>query len=249
MLIKKEDNVLLLSKEKKFFTNVKQNKLNLSEGIVKLKPIIGKKFGMKIESHKGAIFSVVKPNLCDYYKKKLKRLPQVITQKDASLILGITCLSVNAKIVEAGTGSAFATLFFAKFCSKGKIYSYEIREDFSKNAKNNVETLNYKNIILKNKNILDGIDEKDVDMVLLDMKSSESAVPIAFNSLKPGGFLVVYSPYIEQVKASVQKIKELNFTGIKTIENILREWDVREHTLPKRYGTMHTGFITFARKF
>jgi tRNA (adenine57-N1/adenine58-N1)-methyltransferase len=249
MLIKKEDNILLLSKEKEFFANVNQKKLNLSEGILELTSVIGEKFGTKIKSHKGIMFSVVKPNLGDYFKKKLKRMPQVITQKDAGIILGMTCLENNAKVVEAGTGSAFATLFFAKFCNKGKVYSYEIREDFYKNAKKNIEKLNYNNIILKNKNILDGIDEKDVDIILLDMKKAEEAISLAFKSLKSGGYLVVYSPYIEQVKATVLEIEKLDFTNVQTIENILRHWDVREHTLPKRYGTMHTGFITFARKY
>ena len=174
-------------------------------------------------------------------------MPQVITQKDAGIILGLTGLNNKSKVVEAGTGSAFATIFFAKYCNK--VYSYEIREDFYKNAKNNVEMLKCKNIVLKNKNILDGIDEKNVDMVLLDMRNSEQVVSLAFKSLKPGGYLVVYSPYIEQVKASVDEINKFDFTNIQTIENILRHWDVRDHTLPKRYGTLHTGFITFARKF
>ena len=44
------------------------------------------------------------------------------------------------------------------------------------------------------------------------------------------------------------EIKKRNFTGVKTIESILREWDVDYHTLPKRSGITHTGFITFARK-
>ena len=59
---------------------------------------------------------------------------------------------------------------------------------------------------------------------------------------------MVYSPYIEQVKSVVESIELLSFTPPKTTETILRVWDVRDHTLPKRAGMMHTAFITISRK-
>jgi tRNA (adenine57-N1/adenine58-N1)-methyltransferase len=80
------------------------------------------------------------------------------------------------------------------------------------------------------------------------MKYAEKVVKHAYKSLRVGGWLVVYSPYIEQVKAVVKEMERKGFNKTKTVENIVREWDVREHTLPARSGIMHTGFLTFARK-
>ncbi len=240
----KDNHILLLSEKSSYLINSNQKRINTSEGIIELDNI---KTGTEIKSHKGVPFTVVKPNLNDYINHKLRRLPQAIIPKDSAIIMALTGINKNSVILEAGTGSAFSSVFFALHCKK--IYSYEIRKDFFENAKKNIQILGIKNIILKNKDILDGIRERNIDMILLDMKNAEKAIPLAFNSLKTGGFLVVYSPYIEQVKASVEIIKTLRFTDIKTLENITRYWDVREHTLPKRKGMTHTGFITIARKF
>ena len=81
------------------------------------------------------------------------------------------------------------------------------------------------------------------------MKGSEKVVKMSFDALKTDGWLVVYSPYIEQVISVREEIEKLNFKEIKTVENIVREWRVGRHTLPEVSGLMHTGWLTFARKY
>lgn len=180
--------------------------------------------------------------------KKLKRLPQIVTPKDASLILAYTGISPDSLIVDAGSGSGFLAIFLAYYCRKGKIVTYEKRPDFAKVVKTNIELTGLKNIILKGKDVLEGIEEKNVDLISLDMKGVEKVIKNAFHVLKPGGWLVVYSPYIEQVISVRREIEKLNFAEIKTVENIVREWRVGRHTLPEVSGVMHTGWLTFARK-
>lgn len=246
-MIKENDYVLLLSKERNFLVKVKKDKkINTDFGIIEIKDIINKKFQDKIKTHKGKEFFIVKPTIIDFLNKKVKILPQAVRPKDTALILAFTGINKDSVVVEAGTGSAWITLFLANYVKK--IYSYEIREDFYKNAKNNIEESKFKNIILKNKNIIDGIEEKNVDAVILDMKNAEKVIEHSFNSLKHGGWLIVFSPYIEQVKDVVNEIKKFDFTQLTIVENILRPWDIREHSLPKRKGLLHTGFLTFARK-
>jgi tRNA (adenine57-N1/adenine58-N1)-methyltransferase len=80
------------------------------------------------------------------------------------------------------------------------------------------------------------------------MKDAEKIVEDAYNALKPGGWLVVYSPYIEQVKLVNEKIEKMPFVELKTIECIKREWQIGSFTRPKTLGLMHTGWLTFARK-
>jgi len=131
----------------------------------------------------------------------------------------------------------------------GRIITYEKNESFAKTANENFKKSGLKKIItLKQKDIRKGIDEKNVDLITLDMQYAETVVKHAYSALRYGGWLAVYSPYIEQVQKTVEQMKRKGFSEIKTVENIVRSWDVREHTLPQRNGIMHTGFITFARK-
>jgi tRNA (adenine57-N1/adenine58-N1)-methyltransferase len=188
-----------------------------------------------------------KINLLDILKK-LKRLPQIVTPKDASLILGYTGVSPDSLIVDAGAGSGFLCIFLAYYCRKGKVITYEKRSDFAKLVRKNVKLSGLKNIAVKERDILEGIREKKVDLVTLDMKGVENVIENAFQVLKPGGWLVIYSPYIEQVISVREKMESLDFTQIKTVENIVREWRVGRHTLPEVSGVIHTGWLTFARK-
>jgi len=188
-----------------------------------------------------------KINLLDILKK-LKRLPQIVTPKDASLILGYTGISPDSLIVDAGAGSGFLCIFLAYYCRKGKVITYEKRPDFAKVVRNNIKLTGLKNITLKEKDILEGIKEKDVDLITLDMKDAEKVVKNAFQILKRGGWLVIYSPYIEQVIFVRSEMENLKFSQIKTVENIVREWRVGKHTLPEVSGVIHTGWLTFARK-
>jgi len=188
-----------------------------------------------------------KKNLLDILKK-LKRLPQIVTPKDASLILGYTGISPDSLIVDAGSGSGFLCIFLAYYCRGGKVVTYEKRPDFAKLVRKNVKSSGLKNIVVKEKDIFEGIKEKNIDLITLDMKGAEKVVENAFQVLKPGGWLVVYSPYIEQVIFVREEVENLKFTQIKTVENIVREWRVGRHTLPEVSGVIHTGWLTFARK-
>jgi tRNA (adenine57-N1/adenine58-N1)-methyltransferase len=188
-----------------------------------------------------------KKNLLDILKK-LKRLPQIVTPKDASLILGYTGIPPDSLIVDAGSGSGFLCIFLAYYCRKGKVVTYEKRSDFARLVRKNIKSSELKNIVVKGKDILKGIEEKKVDLITLDMKGVEGAVENAFQVLKPGGWLAVYSPYIEQVISVRNEMENLDFTQIKTVENIVREWRVGRHTLPEVSGVIHTGWLTFARK-
>ena len=188
-----------------------------------------------------------KVNLLDILKK-LKRLPQIVTPKDASLILGYTGISPDSFIVDAGGGSGFLCIFLAYYCKKGRVVTYEKRPDFAKLVRKNVKLSGLKNIVVKERDVLEGIGEKKVDLITLDMKDVENVIENAFQVLKPGGWLVVYSPYIEQVISVRNKMEILDFTQIKTVENIVREWRVGRHTLPEVSGVIHTGWLTFARK-
>jgi tRNA (adenine57-N1/adenine58-N1)-methyltransferase len=245
--MKNGELILLINEKNSYLVEKSDKKIQTADGIVDLKKI--KKIGSIVKTHTGKFFSIVAPNLNDILKKRVKRMPQVIMTKDAALILAYTGIMPGCNVVDAGSGTGYLSIFLSNYLKPGKIVTYEKDKNFAKVARQNFKSSGLEKFIrLKQKNILKGIDEKNVDLVTLDMQYSEKVVKHAYAALKLGGWLVVYSPYIEQVKAVVKEMKRKGFSEVKTVENIVRFWDVREHTLPQRSGIMHTGFMTFARK-
>jgi tRNA (adenine57-N1/adenine58-N1)-methyltransferase catalytic subunit len=201
----------------------------------------------KAVSNKNVEFSVFDSRFIDIYEK-MKRRAQIITLKDIGTIITQAGLGKESVVVDAGTGSGALACFLGHVCKK--VVSYDIREEHQKVAVANAEMLGLKNIDFKIGDVREGISEKDVDVVVLDMADPWNAVENACGALKKGGFLVVYSPTVPQVMDTVEKIKaneELVF--IKVLETIEREWEVDERKVrPKSSHINHTAFLTFGRK-
>jgi tRNA (adenine57-N1/adenine58-N1)-methyltransferase len=107
--------------------------------------------------------------------------------------------------------------------------------------------MNY--VELKNKDIVIGIDEMEVDAVILDLAIPWLIVPHADIALKPSGTIVSFSPTIDQVVQTVEALKEKAFVDIETIECLMRGMQTdRGKTRPHTLMTGHTGYITYARK-
>jgi tRNA (adenine57-N1/adenine58-N1)-methyltransferase len=247
--MKKGTLVLLVRNERSYLVEAGKGKLNLKEGNVDLSQLLKKKFGDDIKTHLGKKLSIVEPNLNDIMEKRVKRLPQIITPKDIALIVAYTGVGQGNKVIDVGTGSGFLSIILASHIKPGKVFTYEKNKQFFKVAKKNLKLAGVEKFVqIKRKDATRGFNERNVDLVTLDLKNPEKIIPHAYRSLKPGGWLVVYSPYVEQVSKVAKEIKKKNFSSIKIVENIVREWQVEEFTRPKTVGLMHTGFLTFARK-
>ncbi len=180
--------------------------------------------------------------------KKIKRDAQIIPLKDIGLIIAETGMNKNSKIVDAGAGSGALACFLAHLCKE--VVTYEIREDFINIVKKNIELLNIKNLKINNKNIYNGISEKNMDVVILDLPEPWKAIDSARKALNIGGFLVSYSPCIPQTMDFVNEInKDKNFVHMKTSEIIEMEWEIEERKVrPKSKGIGHSGLISFCRR-
>jgi tRNA (adenine57-N1/adenine58-N1)-methyltransferase len=240
--INKDSLILLLGKKTYLIRPIK---FSCEFGFCDLRKLINKKYGMKIKIGKER-FTVVKPNMIDFLKKA-KRGPQIIMPKDSGLIISITGCSPGWKVVDAGTGSGFLSMFLANLgCT---VYTYERKKEFYDIARKNVKNFGLKNVFLKNADITKGIKEKNVDLVTLDMQNPEKVIKHAFKSLNSGGWLAIYSMHIEEVKRVYEELKKYDFVDIKIWENIQREWQsLGKLTRPKNYMLAHTGWLTFARK-
>lgn len=181
------------------------------------------------------------------FLKKLKRGPQVVVAKDLGAIVAYTGVGKESIVVDAGTGSGFLAIFLANICKK--VVSYEIRKDFYELAIQNVKIAGFENIEIKNKDIFEGIDEKNVDLVTLDLPNAEKALKHAKEALKEDGYVVGILPNIEQLKNFYQELKRLKFKEIFAIETFHREIMVREEaTRPVNKEVVHTSYLCFGKK-
>lgn len=203
--------------------------------------------GGVVRSHLGNEFVVVEPTLKDLIKK-FRRGPQVILPKDLSLVLAYTGIGPKSLVLDAGSGSGFAAIMLANFIARGKVITYERDKRFIRIARENIELAGLKNVELRERDVTKGFDEKNVDLVLLDLKPATKVIKHAYIALKAGGHLVVYSPTVEELLEVNREIEKFNFVERVVVENIVREWKYEKTLRPKTKGLMHTGFLTIARK-
>ena len=249
--VKKDDTVVLIDQSySKFIINV-NNKTDKYKGIGVFDPstLIGKKYGEQNQIGNKK-FWILTPSLQDKLQG-IKRRAQIILPRDAAHIIMNCSIESGNSVLEAGIGSGSLTIALANFVApNGKVISYDIREDFIKHAIKNLKMAKIENFVqTKIKDITKGIDEKELDAIILDIPNPWDAITHAWNALKTGGYLCSYSPLISQVEKTVKEIKRNNFIEVKTFENIQRKMVVSEQgTRPSFQMLGHTGYITFARK-
>lgn len=181
-------------------------------------------------------------------EKKYRRGPQIIMRKDAAAIVAAVGLQPNWKCLDLGGGSGFLALFLANLAPNGSVTTYEIKKENAEIIKENITRSGFKNIKLVNKPA-EKFTGKNFDLITTDFKGAEKIVPKAHAALKNGGFLAIYSPHIEQ-QIACRKSMEKFFRQIRTTENCQREWMSSHgfsHPVPSQ--VVHTGFLTFGRKF
>ncbi|MEM3459112.1 MAG: tRNA (adenine-N1)-methyltransferase [Candidatus Bathyarchaeia archaeon] len=250
--IREGDYILLyLNQRKTYMIKVEAGKtFHTHKGFIKFDDLIGKEYGTTIISSLGIEFIVLKPLLRDFIMKSARQT-QITYPKDIALIVMFSGIGPGSRVVEAGTGTGALTTALAHYVKpEGKVYSYEIREEFIKTAEKNLTRAGLIDFVeLKNKDVTAGIDENDVDTLILDLATPWLVIPHAYNALKPCGTLVSFSPTIDQVVKTAEALKENYFVDTETIECLMRGMQTeRGKTRPQTLMTAHTGYITFARK-
>lgn len=240
MILDERGKKYLLKEDKEFQSDL---------GIVSAEQIANSEIGDELKSHLDHTFKIVKPNVNDFIDLMDRRC-SILIQKDIGSVLAHTGLGAGDRVVDAGTGAgAIALNFWNVVGSEGKVYTYEIREDFAEVAKKNIENFGITNIEVKNKDIKEGIDEDNLDLIFLDLPKPFEIFEDVYDSLKVGGWLTVYAPYIDQAEVSYRIAKKLGFYNIDIIEILERGLEVRQQGVrPKTRMVGHSGYLLFARK-
>ena len=237
---------VLINKEgESFYIKDLTKDLHTKFGFIKAKDL--KKNKGIVKTNKGKEFFIFSAGFIDRFKR-LKRRAQIITLKDAGVIIAETGINKDSKVVDAGGGSGGIACVLGNIAKQ--VITYEMRKEFVKIIKENIKNLDLKNVTVKNKDITKGISERNLDLVVLDLPDPEKIIDHASKSLKPGGFLVAYFPSITQVISFVKTIKKKeNFVLVKVVETIQREWKIQDKIARPEFRMLgHTGFVIIVRR-
>ncbi len=96
--------------------------------------LIGAESGTTVRNDRGERFLAVRPTLAEFVLE-MPRGAQVIYPKDLALIVMWADVFPGARVVEAGTGSGALTMTLLRAVGpEGRLFSYDVREDFSRRA-------------------------------------------------------------------------------------------------------------------
>ena len=228
---------------------VPSGKLQTHLGQIEFDDLFGLYWGSHVKSHTGKNFLLLQPSLHDILLN-IRRSGTIMYPKDMGFILLKMNITLGKRIIEAGTGSgAFTTALAVSIGSKGKVYSYDVRDDSQALAQKNLDKLGLKERVKFHcRDITYGFDETGVDALFLDLPNPEDYIEIVRKALKPGGFFGCLLPTTNQVSRLLEALKAFNFSFLEVCEIIQRHYKpVPARLRPEDRLTAHTGYLIFAR--
>lgn len=214
--------------------------------------ILGTSEGQIVTTTRGERFIMVRPTLAEFVLE-MPRGAQIIYPKDLSAILLAADIYPGATVLEAGTGSGALTMTLLRAVGPaGRVFSYEVREEFARRAAQNIARYlgATDNLVMRNQDVYQNIPDAPVDRIVLDVPEPWRVVGHAVTALRLGGILLSYVPTVPQAAQMVEALRvSQSFGLIETFETLLRPWNIDGASVrPAHRMVAHTGFITTARR-
>jgi tRNA (adenine57-N1/adenine58-N1)-methyltransferase len=220
--------------------------------------IIGCQPGALLLSDRGLHAVCLRLTFEDFVLKELKRRTSIIHPKDLATLLVRGDLFPGARVLEAGAGSGATCVTLLRYLGpEGQLISYERRQEFIALTLENVAKAQElygdpgaKHQIQLRDIYEDGIEEKDLDTVLLDLPEPHRATKHALKALRPGGTLLCWLPTVTQVYLLVRQLQqEPLWAVVETRETLERSWQVGKNAMrPYHRMVGHTGFWIRTRR-
>lgn len=179
-----------------------------------------------------------------------QRNTQIMYPKDIGFVLVNLDIGPGKHVLEAGTGSgAFTTALAFAVGPGGRVTTYEVRPEMQKLAKKNLTRVGFEDrVVFKLRDIAEGFDEKNVDVVFLDLPNPEDYIAQTRAALKTGGYLGCILPTVNQISRLILALKKNNFAFIEVCEILLRYYKtIPQRLRPTDRMVAHTGYLIFAR--
>lgn len=204
--------------------------------------------GTTIETHLEEPFEVRRlrgPDLFDH----LQRTGAPMMPRDIGLVLGHTGVASGDRALDAGTGTGVLSAYLGRLGVD--VTTYERDPDFADVARENMYLAGVSELVdVRTGDLREELEDIDsrFDLLTLDTEDAPAIVEYAPELLEPGGFLAVYTPFVEAARDCVRAAREAGLSEIETLETIQREMDFDDRgSRPSTAGVGHTGYLTFAR--
>ncbi|MGH2794401.1 MAG: tRNA (adenine-N1)-methyltransferase, partial [Actinomycetota bacterium] len=160
----------------------------------------------------------------------------------------------GATVLEAVTGSGALTLALVRAVGeRGRVISYELRDDFAARARSNIESFLGKvpdELDLRVGDVTEATIDAEIDRLVLDLPEPWRVIPAAVAVMRPGALFCSYVPSTTQVSQTTEALREAGFGELVTRETLVRTWHVEGASVrPDHRMVAHTGFVTIARFF
>jgi tRNA (adenine57-N1/adenine58-N1)-methyltransferase catalytic subunit len=245
------ERVMLVDRKERHYVLTLQEgaSFHTHAGIIGHDDIIGRGEGVTVRSTHGSPYTVLRPTLADFVLK-MPRGAQVIYPKDLGPLLMLADIYPGARVFESGVGSGALSMTMLR--AGAVITAYEQRADFADRAVRNVRDFlgehTLERYAVEQRDTYEGIDDMEVDRLVLDLPEPWRVVPHAARVLRGGGILAAYTPSIVQVMQIRDALAVHGFMFSETIEVLNRSWHVEGAAVrPDHRMVAHTGFLTTAR--
>ena len=204
--------------------------------------------GDELETHIGERFVVRKPRGPDLFAH-LERTGAPMMPRDIGLVVGHTGVAAGDRVLDAGTGTGILAAYLGRLGVE--VVSYEQDPEFADVARENMATAGVTDRVeVRTGDLTDDLDAlSGFDGVTLDTGDAAEVVARVPDLVVPGGFVAVYSPFVESTRACVEAAREAGLVDVESLETIQRGMDFDDRgSRPSTRGVGHTGYLTFARR-
>ncbi|RQG91460.1 methyltransferase domain-containing protein [Natrarchaeobius halalkaliphilus] len=205
--------------------------------------------GDTIPTHLGEAFTVRRlrgPDLFHHFE----RTGAPMVPRDIGLVIGETGIARGDRVLDAGTGTGVLAASMAR--AGASVVTYERDPDFADVARTNMalggvtEDVDVRTGDVREE--IETLEPSSFDVLTLDTGDAASIVSHAPDLLVEGGFVAVYSPFIESTRAVVEAAREVELSNVRTRETIQREMQFDDRgSRPSTAPVGHTGYLTIAR--
>nr|WP_283102341.1 50S ribosomal protein L11 methyltransferase [Haloplanus sp. XH21] len=207
--------------------------------------------GDRLETHLGTEFVVREPRGPDLFDH-FERTGAPMMPRDVGLIVGFTGAAADDRILDAGTGTGVLAAYLGRIGAA--VHTYERDPDFADVARENMRLAGVEDAVdVHTGDVTDELDAladgPGFDVLTLDTEDASTVVRRAPDLVVSGGFVVVYSPFIEGSRDAVAAAEETGLTDVTTYETIQRSMQFDDRgSRPDTRGVGHTGYLTVARR-
>ncbi|MFB6124572.1 MAG: methyltransferase domain-containing protein [Halanaeroarchaeum sp.] len=206
--------------------------------------------GDVLETHLGETFTVRALRGPDLFNH-LERTGAPMMPKDIGLIVGHTGAAAGDRVLDAGTGTGVLAAYLGRLGAE--VTTYEQTAEFAAVARENMALAEVDDrVTVHAGDLTDAIEDltagEPFDLLTLDTADAPAVVERAPDLLVAGGFLAVYSPFVESAREVELTARDAGLSGVETVETIQRRMDFDDRgSRPSTKGVGHTGYLTFAR--